>query len=1115
MFLLRCASRASASLPSAVGSGPLPSPCITGICQQTLQARVLPSHTRRLLHSSPVRKQGEEKAEQKHEEEKSDDSPPTKEAFDALKKDLASKAKQVAELQDAYRRALAETENVRERSRRDAEQKVLFAIQKFAKDLLEPADVLGKAIESMDPAQHPSLSSLHSGVVATRSSLLASFRRHGLEEFNPLGEKFDPSRHDAIFQAPAPEGSGRKEGEVLEVIKSGYVLNGRVVRPAQHSSALQQERTTDPSAGIPNTISFSDASQSIGSGKRADDGNHLSSRNQQPVTNATGYIFASSSLTALLLFHRPAEKKQTSSKSRILTPHSIRSRPVFHLWTTDKSETFPSTPIAKITVVEMATHPAPNHPYPAMTVSQRLTTMNEQTWLSIGTLAESMNDPDRAMAAFESALRHNPYSVPALTQIAALCRAREQYPRAVEYFNRVLSVDQGNGEVWGALGHCYLMQDDLQKAYQAYQQALYHLPNPKEPKLWYGIGILYDRYGSYDHAEEAFAAVIRMEPKFEKANEIYFRLGIIYKQQSKFDLSLQCFRYILGNPPKPLTEMDIWFQIGHVHEQQKDFDSARGAYERVLAENPTHAKVLQQLGWLYHQQSSSFVNQELAVSFLTRSLESDAGDAQTWYLLGRCFMAQQKFNKAYDAYQQAVYRDGRNPTFWCSIGVLYYQINQYRDALDAYSRAIRLNPYISEVWYDLGTLYESCNNQISDAMDAYKRALELDPNNPHVKQRLQLLEQGAHNVVPPAGPQDRVNPMAFQSQQHPNGAQGPQGQPWGPPQQIPGYSRVNGSGGPGSNHQSPLPPQRGPSGPLSEPRWNSNPPMPPHSNGTAPGNASRGPTGPNGPNGLGMQMAPMQHQSAVVPSPNMDGSRRPGYPSVTSGAPGAGQNGTLGHGSQVSNGAPAGYYGQDREQSSGTAPTPPARLYTPPNQQSTLPVPPVTSAALPTSERYTPTTTTNGLDVMAAAALSGLGSLHAASIMPPATVTPVATNGQSGLSGSNGGNGISGNNGSNSNSVITGNTGGGARSSPTDLSPLDQLAAVSAISTNTPTPSTPATATTNTEDRATVKRGLDETNYDEDDSKSEDREVKRSRKGSGDEEDVVEADEGKNKTGTS
>lgn len=152
-------------------------------------------------------------------------------------------------------------------------------------------------------------------------------------------------------------------------------------------------------------------------------------------------------------------------------------------------------------------------------------------------------------------------------------------------------------------------------------------------------------------------------------------------------------------------------------------------------------------------------------------------------------MAQQKYNKAYEAYQQAVYRDGRNPTFWCSIGVLYYQINQYRDALDAYSRAIRLNPYISEVWYDLGTLYESCNNQVSDALDAYSRAAELDPGNPHIKSRLDLLRSAQagglrHNAAP--HPQD-VNLNAYQ-----NAPAGPPSQ-WGnqqPPQRPATTSQV-------------------------------------------------------------------------------------------------------------------------------------------------------------------------------------------------------------------------------------------------------------------------------------------------------------------------------------
>jgi glucose repression mediator protein len=60
----------------------------------------------------------------------------------------------------------------------------------------------------------------------------------------------------------------------------------------------------------------------------------------------------------------------------------------------------------------------------------------------------------------------------------------------------------------------------------------------QEPKLWYGIGILYDRYGSLEHAEEAFSQVMRMSPDFDKANEVYFRLGIIYKQQSKYNQSL-------------------------------------------------------------------------------------------------------------------------------------------------------------------------------------------------------------------------------------------------------------------------------------------------------------------------------------------------------------------------------------------------------------------------------------------------------------------------------------------------------------------------------------------------------------------------------------------------
>lgn len=374
-----------------------------------------------------------------------------------------------------------------------------------------------------------------------------------------------------------------------------------------------------------------------------------------------------------------------------------------------------------------------------------LTQSTAETWLSIASLAETVGDTDRAALAYDATLQYNPNSTKALTSLAHLYRSRDIFQKAAELFERALQINPELSDVWATLGHCYLMLDDLQRAYNAYQQALYHLSNPNVPKLWHGIGILYDRYGSLDYAEEAFAKVLELDPHFEKANEIYFRLGIIYKHRGKWSQALECFRYILQQPPAPLQEWDIWFQLGSVLESMGEWQGAREAYEHVLLQNEHHAKVLQQLGCLYGMNNVQFYDPQKALNYLLKSLEVDPSDATTWYHLGRVHMIRSDYTAAYDAFQQAVNRDSRNPIFWCSIGVLYYQISQYRDALDAYTRAIRLNPYISEVWYDLGTLYETCNNQLTDALDAYKQAARLDPENIHIRKRLEALTQQLSN----------------------------------------------------------------------------------------------------------------------------------------------------------------------------------------------------------------------------------------------------------------------------------------------------------------------------------------------------------------------------------
>ena len=98
----------------------------------------------------------------------------------------------------------------------------------------------------------------------------------------------------------------------------------------------------------------------------------------------------------------------------------------------------------------------------------------------------------------------------------------------------------------------------------------------------------------------------------------------------------------------------------------------------------------------------------------TLSDNVDSNDAESWHLFGRVYMARQENLKAFEAYQQAVYRDGRNPTLWCSVGALYFQANQYRDARDMYTRAADLDPNNSAIAEQIQLLRNAQGNGVQD-----------------------------------------------------------------------------------------------------------------------------------------------------------------------------------------------------------------------------------------------------------------------------------------------------------------------------------------------------------------------------------------------------------------
>ncbi|RPB05554.1 GrpE-domain-containing protein [Choiromyces venosus 120613-1] len=153
---------------------------------------------------------------------------------EALKKDLEERTKEARDFKDRFQRAVADFRNLQDRTEREKKTARDFAIQKFAKDLVESVDNLDRALTTV-PAEsrteeNKDLMNLYNGLKMTEDVLLNTLKRHGLEKVDPMGQVFDPNKHEAVFQVPM---SDKEPGTVFNVQQTGFALNGRTIRAAK------------------------------------------------------------------------------------------------------------------------------------------------------------------------------------------------------------------------------------------------------------------------------------------------------------------------------------------------------------------------------------------------------------------------------------------------------------------------------------------------------------------------------------------------------------------------------------------------------------------------------------------------------------------------------------------------------------------------------------------------------------------------------------------------------------------------------------------------------------------------------------------------------------------
>ncbi len=154
--------------------------------------------------------------------ESSDDS------ADSIEVELQKAQATIQEYWDQIMRLRAEMENNRKRAERDVENAHKFALKNFVENLLPVIDSMEMG-QSAAIAENATLESIREGSELTMNMFVQVLQRSGLEQINPLGDKFDPEKHQAISMVEMPDA---ESNSVIEVMQKGFLLNDRLIRPA-------------------------------------------------------------------------------------------------------------------------------------------------------------------------------------------------------------------------------------------------------------------------------------------------------------------------------------------------------------------------------------------------------------------------------------------------------------------------------------------------------------------------------------------------------------------------------------------------------------------------------------------------------------------------------------------------------------------------------------------------------------------------------------------------------------------------------------------------------------------------------------------------------------------
>lgn len=331
----------------------------------------------------------------------------------------------------------------------------------------------------------------------------------------------------------------------------------------------------------------------------------------------------------------------------------------------------------------------------------------ERTWIQLANSYIALELYEKAIYAYEEALRCNPYNSDALYNMCQMAIAINDTKKAISLIARISKLKEQETRYHILCGH-YFLRLDINKSYHHFILALEG--SNADEYLLYGVAQFKEMIGNYEGARNIFLKYYNKLSFYSHCTVVLFRLSVIYKMLGNFDIAIRLLN-ILKQMKRlnRITINDLNFQIAHIHFMQGKVGEAEFMIEDILSNDKKHVFGQRMNAWLKYKRNEDFDKKDYFV------------DAYCYYIEARHLIDNKNVQDAISLLNSAKEMESGDPWIWNSLGIAYYKNKEYEKAKEQFLGAHLLDKtsiiYEKNLTSTYAKLDSTCQETTEDVCD--------------------------------------------------------------------------------------------------------------------------------------------------------------------------------------------------------------------------------------------------------------------------------------------------------------------------------------------------------------------------------------------------------------